>query len=404
MVHMTRFARTRNGVGTVRTMIVLVGPSVVSACGSASPGPLGAASTPGTSTSPAPSSTTMSSTAPAAPGTWTARLVPAGVDLLEDVVCPSQTTCFAVGGMASPSEPGWIIGSSDAGHSWNLVDRVPPGDSLNAIACPSATECVAVGSQGPGQGVTANFVPLVVVTTDAGRHWVQVTVPARLEILSDVACATVTTCLAVGAGLIRTTDGGMDWTVVSTPGWTSPATPGPPAGIDSVTCPTASFCLIGGGKGAPTESLSAVSDNGGLSWSTAAHVAAGNGLGEVSCSSSQNCVGLAESLATNTYGTGTPVVTADGGHSWTRISSPVGGGLTCVGDFCISVGGLWQSATNTYPGDAFVSTDGGLSWTPVSFTTSQGLTSVAGTSIGHCVAVGGSFPNDSPGVIMTYGS
>jgi hypothetical protein len=164
------------------------------------------------------------------------------------------------------------------------------------------------------------------------------------------------------------------------------------------------FCIIGGGINAPEESLSATSDDGGLSWSPAAHVPAGNGLGEVSCSSAQTCVGLAQSDGTDTYGTGTPVVTSDGGQTWTRVSAEVGGALTCVGSYCVSVGGMWQEATNTFPGDAFVSTDGGLHWTPISISTSQDFTSVACTSTSSCVVVGGNDPNNTTGVIMTYDS
>jgi len=65
---------------------------------------------------------------------------------------------------------------------------------------------------------------------------------------------------------------------------------------------------------------------------------------------------------------------------------------------------MWQSETNTYPGDAFASTDGGLNWTPMMVTTSKSLTSVACTSMISCVAVGGNSPNSTTGVIMTYGN
>lgn len=150
--------------------------------------------------------------------------------------------------------------------------------------------------------------------------------------------------------------------------------------------------------------MSSISSDGGLGWAPAMVDAGPTGLGQVSCSDAQTCVGLVGSDATNTYGTGSPIVTSDGGKTWTRGSSGVGAALSCVRNFCVSVGSMWQPATNTYPGDAFASDDGGLNWTPMTIMTSQSLTSVACTSMHSCVAVGGSFPDGATGVILTYGS
>lgn len=315
------------------------------------------------------------------------------------MVCPSQTQCYAVGSGSYVPGPGWIVASSDAGDTWKLLDSVSQGDSFSAIACPTATHCIAVGERSTGQGATASDVALVVVTADTGEHWANAPVPSSVGVPLDVACASITTCVVVGGAVIRTSDGGTSWEPVSTPAGL--------AGIDSVACPTATFCIIGGsgpGPEASSPSMSSISDDGGLTWSTATIAGGPSGLGEISCSDAQTCVGLVGSGATNTFGMGSPIVTSDGGTTWTAGSSEVGAAVSCLSSFCVSVGGLWQSATNTYPGDAFVSTDGGLNWTPMTITTSQSLTSVACTSTVSCVAVGGSFPDSRIGVIMTYGS
>jgi hypothetical protein len=132
-------------------------------------------------------------------------------------------------------------------------------------------------------------------------------------------------------------------------------------------------------------------------------VAGPAGLGEVSCSGAQSCVGLVGSDATNTYGTGSPIVTSDGGRTWTPGSSGVGAAVSCVSDFCVSVGVMWGSdVVNYVGGDAFSSTDGGVQWAPMAITTSQSLTSVTCISTTACVAVGGNFPEGTTGVIMTY--
>jgi len=145
-----------------------------------------------------------------------------------------------------------------------------------------------------------------------------------------------------------------------------------------------------------------VSLDGGATWSSAVDAGGPSGLGPVSCSDAQHCVGLIGSDATNSYGVGTPAVTSDGGSTWTQASTTVGQAVSCLPGFCVSVGGRWQSATNTYPGDAYLSTDGWLSWSPMSVPTTESLTAVTCLSSVDCVAVGGSYPSATTGVILTY--
>ena len=334
---------------------------------------------------------------PAPSPTWTNRSVPAAVGGLNDVFCPNATQCYAVGGMEYGSGGGWIVASSDGGVTWELLDNTPQG-WFDAIACSSATHCIAVGGMSVGQG-NAPEDPWVVVTSDGGHQWSPATLPADVGPPSGVACASSNICVAVGSAVARTTDGGTSWTLESSPAGL--------AAIDSVTCPTASFCIIGGagpGPGSSSPSMSSVSLDGGVRWSAATVAAGPAGLGEISCANARTCVGLVGSDATNTYGTGFPFVTSDGGNTWTRGSSAVGAAVSCVGNFCLSVGAMWQSATNAYPGDAFVSHEGGRNWTTLTPATPDSLTAVDCPSSTDCVAVGGSFPDGSSGVILQYGS
>jgi hypothetical protein len=344
------------------------------------------------------SETTSSSSSvashPAPSAKWTSTSVPPGVGSLNDVTCPSPTRCYAVGGMAYLSGSGWIIASSNGGDTWTLLDSVPQS-WFSAIACSTITSCVAVGGS-TGQG-NASQVPLVVVTADGGQRWSSSTLPAEIGPASDVACASSTVCVAVGSTVARTADGGASWTPGSSPAGL--------ADIASVTCPTTVFCIIGGagpGPGSSSPSMSSVSHDGGLSWSAATIAAGPAGLGEISCADAQHCVGLVGSDATDTAGTGSPLVSSDGGKTWTRVPYGVGDAVSCVGTFCVSVGALWQSASNTFPGDAFVSDDGGLHWTAMAITTPELLNAVACTSSTRCVAVGGNLQNGSDGAILTY--
>jgi hypothetical protein len=338
--------------------------------------------------------TTSRTSAPAAaPAAWTSRSLPVGIGVLNDVTCPSATQCYAVGGMEYGSSSGWIVASDDGGDTWQ-VENSASQSWFSAIACPTATRCVAIGGTSTGQDDS----PLVVVTTD-GHLWSPVTLPSGVDALSDVACASTTSCVAVGSsnGYLRTTDGGSSWTVESSAAGL--------ATTDSVRCPTPSFCLVGGagpGPGASSLSMSALSHDGGLSWSAAVVAGGPSGLGQIACSTPLSCVGLIGSDATNTYGTGAPIVTSDGGHTWTKGSTGVGGAVSCARDVCVSVGAMFQSTTNTYPGDAFLSIDGGRDWSSMTVPTAQSLTAVACRSATNCVAVGGDSFDGTGGVILTY--
>jgi hypothetical protein len=344
---------------------------------------------------PAPTSTlALTTTVPSAPPTWTVRTVPSGVGILNDVTCPSATQCYAVGGHEFGSGPGWVIGSSDGGRSWQTLNRTRLA-WLSAIACPTAHTCAAVGgTQAPGgQG----WMPVAFTTTDAGLRWSSETIPSQLGALDDIACPSSTVCIAIGSGIARTTDGGATWVTAT-----------PPSGLgslNSVTCPTSPFCMIGGagtGSGASSPSMASVSHDSAVTWSRGVIAGGVSGLMQVSCSNANHCVGLIGSDATDSYGTGFPVITSDGGSTWERGSSATGQAVSCVGDFCMSVGALWNSQTNTFPGDAFNSTDGGLHWNPMSIHPQSSLTAVTCLSSTDCVAVGGNFQSGESPTLMTY--
>jgi hypothetical protein len=118
-------------------------------------------------------------------------------------------------------------------------------------------------------------------------------------------------------------------------------------------------------------------------------------------------VGLDNSEATNSAGVGYPIVTTDGGATWTAGSrTAVGAAVSCPGTHvCVSVGAKWPTASSAPPtGDAFPSTDGGATWPPMAIASPEPLFSVACRSSTSCVAVGGSFPAETQGAILTYGT
>ena len=203
--------------------------------------------------------------------------------------------------------------------------------------------------------------------TPSRVRWTQqTTYPAPIGDLGSLACATATTCVAIGsitrqpqeiraAVITKTTDGGQSWT----------SEPVPVAGaLSGLACPSSAFCVaVGGyiGGGGPSfnpDRLGTVmaSTDGGRSW-TVQSVPRGVGyLNGVSCASVSFCVAVGESP--DDHG-GTTLVTTDQGSHWSRSHLPAEvSGLSLVScpvpGTCLAVG---HGAIRT--------TDGGLSWAAV---------------------------------------
>ena len=321
--------------------------------------------------------------------------------MLNDVVCPSTTLCYAVGRYGKAG-PGVIIGSSDGGHRWKVLLTTTEAP-LSAIACPTADTCVVGGDK----LLSSTDIPATFVSTDDGAHWSSETLPKGIFGVDGAACASVKVCLVTGSvGIDRTTNGGTTWIMEKMPSRFFLMGP--------VACPTRSFCIVGG-TGGSSSSLASVSKDAGATWSSAV-VAAGpvyskedsfasTALGALSCSSAQHCVGLVGDGSLSSFGAGSPIVTSDAGRTWTRGSSGVGWVDSCVGNFCASVGGhLGPLAGRAFvtTGNAFTSTDGGVNWRPSSIPTRLIPTAVSCTSSTHCVAVGGNLPKAKSAMIMTY--
>jgi hypothetical protein len=350
---------------------------------------------------------------------WTARAVPHGIDTLNDVVCPSSSHCYAVGGDGTTGSDS-IIGSVDGGDHWSRLMTTPQGVQLGAIACPIPSTCLVAGEINPPgtshePSVEVNPpapIPATLeafLTTDDGAHWSSEALPKGIFGVEDEACPSVKVCVVIGSvGIDRTTNGGTTWVMEKMPSHFFE--------IGPVACPTRSFCVVGGTGGA-SSSLASVSEDGGATWSSAVVVAGpvhpnassidSTSLGAVTCSSDQHCVALVGDGSLSGFGTGSPIVTLDAGGRWKRGSSSVGWTDSCVENFCVSVGGhlhLHSPASSALvtTGDAFISTDFGEAWRPSSIPTRLIPTAVSCTSPTHCVAVGGNLPKAKSAVIMTY--
>jgi hypothetical protein len=220
-------------------------------------------------------------------------------DGLNGLVCPTSSTCYALGSEGAESNPPVYAEALVVPIVYGVVGipiEVPGVSSLSAISCdPGTTNCVAVGEE----GISTNFpfTEAAIVNLSGGAVSSVNFVPSVLD-LEGVACGSASSCVAVGeldssAGVLPIS-GGTPGTVQSVSGlyalsavacesatdcWsagTGPdgpqlvpisggvaGSPAPASGVSSVfslTCTTASLCYLTGSSASEGVILPIVSD------------------------------------------------------------------------------------------------------------------------------------------------
>lgn len=280
-------------------------------------------------------------------------IYPPGGGGLRSVSCPTATDCWAVGYAANlgSSDGGWtyqsvIDVSHDGGASW-AQQSVPIDADLSSISCPTRSDCWAVASY-PSS--------VVLATTNGGTTW-QVEYSKGNVPAGDysgpspmaISCPTSTTCVAVGAALLTTSDGGVTWTQRSIRDLATYIA------LYSVSCATSVDCWAGAYNG----SILASAD-GGSTWSpryTPAPATAAT-LGGISCPTAADCVAVGNP--------GTVVSTNDGGSTWSYQQLPATG-LTAVTCVPVDPRNCWAAGDNTIyakgPGKGALATAGSFAGT-----------------------------------------
>jgi hypothetical protein len=196
-------------------------------------------------------------------GTWTASGAPPPTGTtnpnteLNDVVCPSEGSCVAVGATFSATGgQGQALVETLSDGTWTASVPPTPGKAgvkaelgLNAVSCPTVGSCQAVGFY------AAKKVSLGLVETLADGTWTATEVPAPVSAgedvaLSGVSCAEGDTCEAVGTyadgealqGFIATLSDGT-WTESDAP---SPSKSSEEVTLASVSCPSSGACVAVG--------------------------------------------------------------------------------------------------------------------------------------------------------------
>ena len=199
-----------------------------------------------------------------------------------------------------------------------------PVQSLRAVTCATARRCWAVGSTSASASAPAG--PALVATTDGGVTWLVQTIPAAVGYLSGIACATARICTAVGQvgqtgvgpGTILTTrDAGTTWVLQTVPVGTTDVT--------AVDCQAAGPCRALAVVSGQVTTLSPPTS--GTSWTArgalpaVASVATG-----LSCTDAAHCWATATQMVDVGHVIGIIAATADGGATWSLQHVPAGTG------------------------------------------------------------------------------
>jgi hypothetical protein len=375
-------------VAAVAALVVL---GMTAACGSGSTG-----------TRPAGPTTTPSASLGPWQGTLTVTTLPAPVQTLRAVACPSAHRCWAVGStLATSSTPAGaaLVDTTDGGATWT-VETVPPTVGyLSAVACASTRSCTVVGQI----GLTGVGPGAVLTTATGGATWALQTVPAGTTDVTAVDCRAGGRCTALGvvAGRVTTLRPS------SSGSWAAGGSLPPAASAaTALSCTDGTHCWATAAQSVDVGhviGVIAATSNGGTTW-TLQHVPAGTGaLQGIDCiagttggaGTSCTAVGTtATVLGGARGGQGVVLTSGNGGGSWaTAPVTPTAAdllGVSCAAGPCVAVGTTVASATQAgvvvLTGAAGGS---GPTWrravvAPVALP----LTGVACVSLSACVVVG----------------
>jgi photosystem II stability/assembly factor-like uncharacterized protein len=150
------------------------------------------------------------------------------------------------------SAPAAVAAGGAGTAGWNISTQYPEAvNILDAIACASATTCVAVGDMNTGMGAN-DYSGVILGTSDGGSTWNRQAVPSGLVSVSSISCPSATTCFALGLNssgyydIVGTTDGGSTWNVVFQGIYDSLTPSGDTFDPVNVSCGSVTDCVIVG--------------------------------------------------------------------------------------------------------------------------------------------------------------
>jgi len=192
---------------------------------------------------------------------------PDPVDLLQGVVCPSTSRCWAVGFTTSGSPSGTLTERWN-GTNWTVVQTASSGadSALDGVSCASTSDCVATGSGG-------NMFAVAQVWN--GTAWANAPPKkpggAGITVLKGVACPpSGPACESVGAKEVSSGEkvlaerwSGSAWTLQSTPNISGSTL----SSLNAVTCTSAGNCWAAGVSDTASATDVLIEHWNGTSWS-----------------------------------------------------------------------------------------------------------------------------------------
>ena len=332
---------------------------------------------------------------------------------VQGISCVSASFCAAGGTYVDASDKYQAFVSTWNGTAWNDQEvagslNTDGGANVNSVSCVSSNFCVAGGSYYDASGNPQAFV-----STWNGTAWTDQEVAGLNSATStqifNVSCVSANSCAAGGQ---YTDASGNSQAFVSTwsgTAWTDQEVAGSlntgrNANVNSVSCGSANFCVAAGDYQAPTNSEHGfISVWNGTNWADQQFAASLDSAGavaySVSCTSASFCV--VGGNYGDASGNGIAVVETWNGTNWTdqnHVAIPHSGpnvainyvnSVSCVSaSFCVAGGG-----DEGLHSKVFVSTWNGANWTgqevaTTLITSSALVDSVSCVSASFCVAGG----------------
>jgi hypothetical protein len=129
------------------------------------------------------------------------------------IACGSDSSCWLLGTVDAGTL--MFLESTDGGIDWQPAGSttLPPkahdfSDGGAYLQCQGSLHCWGQWSLDYGLGGPTPTVPF---STSNGSNWIYETPPKAVSSFAAVSCVTSSECVAAGAGIAETTDGGRDW-------------------------------------------------------------------------------------------------------------------------------------------------------------------------------------------------
>ena len=246
------------------------------------------------------------------------------------VSCVSSTFCMAVGYNSNGA-----VALSFNGTSWKRQSLPSGVSALRSVSCASATFCMMLGWDSNYNDITLSF---------NGTSWKRQSLPSGVSSLSSVSCASATFCMMLGwdsnDNPIALAFNGSTWKMHLISSGDSYSNSLFDFTINSVSCPSSTFCMA---VGSNSNDNIALSFNG-TSWKRQSLPSGMNSMpsyydmfNSVSCASATFCEALGAPSGNN------DIALSFNGSTWKRQNLPVTTGtidsVSCPSPtFCEAVG------------------------------------------------------------------